>query len=37
MGTDFALVLPTVDNITEQLKRLGKGAHVYKINIGRAF
>ena len=36
MGTDFVLVLPTVDNITDQLKALGRGAHIYTINI-RAF
>ena len=37
MGTEFALVLPTVDHITDQLKFLGKGAHLYKIDISRAF
>ena len=37
MGTDFVLVLPTVDNITNQLKVLGRGAHLYKIDISRAF
>ena len=37
MGTEFALVLPTVDHITDQLKLLGKGAHLYKIDISRAF
>ena len=37
LGTDFALVLPTVDNIIDQLKSLGKGAHLYKIDISRAF
>ena len=36
-GTEFALVLPTVDHITDQLKLLGKGAHLYKIDISRAF
>ena len=37
MGTDFILVLPTLDNITDQLKALGRGAHLYKIDISRAF
>ena len=37
MGTDFVLVLPTVDNITDQLKALGRGSHLYKIDISRAF
>ena len=37
LGTDFALVLPTVDHIIDQLKTLGRGAHLYKIDISRAF
>ena len=37
MGTEFALVLPTVNHITDQLKVLGRGAHLYKIDISRAF
>ena len=37
LGTDFNLVLPTVDHITDRLKVLGKGAHIYKIDISRAF
>ena len=36
MDTEFALVLPTVDHITDQLKLLGKGPHLYKIDISRA-
>ena len=37
LGTDFSLALPTVDHITDKLKTLGKGAHIYKIDISRAF
>ena len=37
LGTDFTLVLPTVDHITDRLKILGRGAHIYKIDISRAF
>ena len=37
LGTDFSLHLPTIDHITEQLKILGKGCHLYKIDISRAF
>ena len=37
LGTDFSLVLPTVDHITDKLKTLGRGAHIYKIDISRAF
>ena len=32
LGTDFNLVLPTVDHITDKLKTLGRGAHIYKID-----
>ena len=37
LGTDFNLVLPTVDHITDRLNVLGRGAHIYKIDISRAF
>ena len=37
LGTEFSLTFPTVDNITTELKRLGRGAHIYKIDISRAF
>ena len=37
LGTDFLLTLPTIDHITDQLKALGKGCHLYKIDISRAF
>ena len=37
LGTDFALTFPSVDHITSELTRLGTGAHLYKIDISRAF
>ena len=37
LGTDFSLHLPTIDHITEQLKILGRGCHLYKTDISRAF
>ena len=37
LGTPFALTFPTVDVITTELKRLGRGAHLYKIDVSRAF
>ena len=37
LGTDFSLHLPTIDHITDQLKLLGRGCHLYKIDISRAF
>ena len=37
LGTPFLLTLPTIDNITNQVKKLGKGCHLYKIDLSRAF
>ena len=37
LGSSFALTFPTVDVITEELKRLGRGALLYKIDVSRAF
>ena len=37
LGTPLALTFPTVDVITTELKRLGRGAHLYKIDVSRAF
>ena len=37
LNTDFCLTFATVDNITDALKDLGKGAHIFKINISGAF
>ena len=37
LATDFNLTFPTVDNITDALKCLGKGAHLYKIDMSHAF
>ena len=37
MVTNFALTFPTVDNITDALREAGTGAHLFKIDISRAF
>ena len=37
LGTPFVLKLPTVDTITDQIKALGKGCKLYKVDISRAF
>ena len=37
LGTDFVLSLPTIDHITSHVRALGPGAHLYKIDISRAF
>ena len=36
-NAEFSLTFPTVDTITNQLVAIGKGAHIYKVNISRAF
>ena len=37
LGTQFALTLPSLDNITDEMKKLGKGSLIYKVDISRAF
>ena len=37
LGSPFALTFPTVDVITGELKRIGRGALLYKIDVSRAF
>ena len=37
LGTPFLLKLPTIDTIRNQIKALGKGCMLYKIDISRAF
>ena len=37
MGTEFKLTFPTIDHLTDQLVKIGKGAHIYKIDVKRAF
>ena len=37
LDSDFVLTFPTVDDITNELIKLGRGAHIYKVDISRAF
>ena len=37
LGSEFELTFPSVDDITNELKRLGRGAHLYKVDVSRAF
>ena len=37
LGTDFTLSLPTIDHITDQVKAIGRGCQLYKVDISRAF
>ena len=37
LATDFILNLPTVDHITKELRNIGRGAHLFKVDVSRAF
>ena len=37
LGSEFELTFPSVDDITEELKRLGCGALLYKVDVSCAF
>ena len=37
LDSAFTLTFPTVDHITSELKRLGRGTLLYKIDVSRAF
>ena len=37
LGTPFLLTLPSIDTITNKVRQLGKGSHLYKVDIARAF
>ena len=37
LGSDFELAFPLIDDITNELKRLGRGALLYKVDVSRAF
>ena len=35
LATDFCLMFPTVDHITQELKKFGRGCHIYKVDVSR--
>ena len=37
LKSEFLLTLPSIDHITDQIKKLGKGSKIFKIDISRAF
>ena len=37
LETPFVLSFPSVDTITQEVLKLGRGCHIYKIDISRAF
>ena len=37
LGSDFKLTFPTIDHLTSELKKLGRGAHIFKVDVSRAF
>ena len=37
LGTPFILTLPTIDTVITAVKKWGRGCHIYKLDISRAF
>ena len=37
LDVDFVLTYPSIDNITEEVLKLGKGCQIFKVDISRAF
>ena len=37
LGSDFELTFPSIDDITNELKCLGRGALLYKVDVSHAF
>ena len=36
-GSDFFLTFPTIDHLTAELTKIGRSAHIFKVDISRAF
>ena len=37
MGGEFKLTFPTIDDLTQELVRIGKWGHIFKVDVSRAF
>ena len=37
LDTEFVLTYPFIDNVTDEVLRLGKGCQIFNVNISRAF
>ena len=37
LDVDFVLTYPSIDNITDEVLKLGKGCQIFKVEISRAF
>ena len=37
LGADFKLTFPSIDDLTRELVKIGKGAHIFKVDVSRAF
>ena len=37
LGADFKLTFPSIDDLTKELVKIGKGAHIFKVDVSRAF
>ena len=36
LGGEFKLTFPTIDDLTQELVKIGKGAHIFKVDVSRA-
>ena len=37
LNSDFVLTFPTIDHLTAELAGIGRGAHIYKVDVSRTF
>ena len=37
LGADFKLTFPSIDDLTRELFKIGRGAHIFKVDVSRAF
>ena len=37
MGSDFKLTFPSIDDLTQELTKIGKGAHIFKVDVSQPF
>ena len=37
LNSNFSITFPTVDHFTDELVKIGRGAHIFKVGVSRAF
>ena len=37
MGSEFKLTFPTINDLTQELVKIDKGSHIFKVDVSRAF